>query len=189
MEKLIMKMLVVAPHPDDDVISMGGTILRNTEVDNIVDVVYMASTPRREAEAIEAGKLLGVSRQIFLHLPDGVLADIIVAERGYSQLYEMVKNYDVIFGPNQYESHMDHWATWEVLDAVNCNPVQYEVWSPLMKPQDYIDITPYAGIKWQAIRCHRSQLTNCFEEATLALNRWRGIMSGKGIYFAEAFTR
>jgi glucosamine-6-phosphate deaminase len=37
------KIVVFSPHPDDDVISMGGTIKRLVEQGNDVHVVYMTS--------------------------------------------------------------------------------------------------------------------------------------------------
>jgi LmbE family N-acetylglucosaminyl deacetylase len=64
--------LVVAPHPDDDVIGCGGSIIRHIRRGHTVTVVYMTSGeagslvhPKeelrliREAEAREAASLMG----------------------------------------------------------------------------------------------------------------------------------
>jgi len=73
------KLLVFAPHPDDDVIGCGGTIANNTAQGNQVTIVYLTSGENgslayspaelsvvREEEATRAASLLGVSDVIFL---------------------------------------------------------------------------------------------------------------------------
>ncbi len=77
-----MRILVLAAHPDDDVLGMGGTIalhaLRGDEV-RIVCVTDGSSTQypddagireRKNAEAVAAAKTLGVDDYVHLDLPD-----------------------------------------------------------------------------------------------------------------------
>jgi LmbE family N-acetylglucosaminyl deacetylase len=65
----------------------------------------------------------------------------------------------------------------------------YEVWTPLQKMDDIIDISPYVSDKVAAIRAHKSQCDIMrFDEAALALNRFRGEMhSWPGGDYAEVF--
>ena len=82
--------IVFAPHPDDEVLGCGGTILRLRDAGAPVRIVFMtdgatsharfmaadALRERREAEALAAAASLGVeaSQVRFLRHPDGRLA-------------------------------------------------------------------------------------------------------------------
>ena len=75
------KIVVFSPHPDDDVISMGATIIKLIENKNEVSCVYLTPSPKgvlgdisveekikiRENEAIEACKIIG-AKPIFSYL-------------------------------------------------------------------------------------------------------------------------
>jgi len=78
--------LVVAPHPDDEVLGCGGSIVGHVGAGRQVFVVYLTSGERgspwhapgelgvlREREATEAMKVLGVPAEnlLFLRIPDG----------------------------------------------------------------------------------------------------------------------
>src|SRR5262249_2952525 len=78
-----MKVLVFAPHPDDEVIGCGGSILRHVERGAEVVVGYLTSGERamstlsiehnganREREAVDAGEILGVKQHHFFHFRD-----------------------------------------------------------------------------------------------------------------------
>ncbi len=80
--------LVVAPHPDDDILTSAGVILQAVQAGEPVTVVYMTNgentrTPDgllRQAEAVAGQRLLGVSEDqlIFLGYPDAFLTRILV---------------------------------------------------------------------------------------------------------------
>jgi LmbE family N-acetylglucosaminyl deacetylase len=67
----------------------------------------------------------------------------------------------------------------------------FEVWTPLQEMDQIVDITPYVKIKREAIRAYKSQCDVMrFDEAALALNRYRGEMhSWPGGDYAEIFRR
>lgn len=77
--------MVVAAHPDDEVLGCGGTIARHTSEGDEVYVVFMAdgvnarvdsepeSVERRNEAADNAARLLGVAELRFLGLPDNRL--------------------------------------------------------------------------------------------------------------------
>ncbi|MCK9232707.1 MAG: PIG-L family deacetylase, partial [Syntrophales bacterium] len=81
------RILVAAPHPDDEWIGCGGSLLKHIRRGNPVTVVYMTSGEAgglgrtrealaavREAEAREAAAFAGITDLIFLGNPDGYLA-------------------------------------------------------------------------------------------------------------------
>ncbi len=80
------RVLVFAPHPDDDIIGCGGSIAKHVRGGSDVTVVYMTSgdagslkyskgelAKMREAEAKNAAKVLGVKDLVFLGNADGYL--------------------------------------------------------------------------------------------------------------------
>ena len=55
-----MKILIVAAHPDDEVLGMGGTILRHSKLKDIVKIVYLAtgiSSRQKYDDEIKSKKL------------------------------------------------------------------------------------------------------------------------------------
>lgn len=208
-----MNVLVAAPHPDDDLIGCGGSMISHLRKGKKVSVVYMTSgssgsidIPKndlellRENEAREAASLLGIEDLIFLRNEDGYL------HADKSNLIEMVKRIREIqpawvYIPHQGEVHPDHRVTYDLMieairrasgpwfqecgdkpwtvETVLC----YEIWSPLQKISYTEDITAFIDMKIEAIRKHASQIKDtAYDEAAEALNRYRGIVTGKGRY-------
>jgi LmbE family N-acetylglucosaminyl deacetylase len=69
--------------------------------------------------------------------------------------------------------------------------LMYEVWTPLQRMDEIVDISPFVEIKLAAVRAHRSQCDVLrFDEAVRGLNRYRGEMhSWPGGDYAEVFAR
>jgi len=139
--------LVLSPHPDDDVFAMGGTIKKMTTAGAKVTVAYfcdgsggvpegrlpeeeLGASPKRDeslilkrkAEAEKAGKILGTSELIFWGYPDGKLASGTSAIRALQDLMEHVKP-EIIFLPSFLDNHGDHRVTNEIfLNALGKMP-------------------------------------------------------------------
>jgi LmbE family N-acetylglucosaminyl deacetylase len=82
-----MNVLVLAPHPDDEVIGCGGAVIKHILKGDKVSVLFITSgeagnreeNPEnlmrvRESEAQQASEILGMTEVDFLHQPDGYLA-------------------------------------------------------------------------------------------------------------------
>jgi LmbE family N-acetylglucosaminyl deacetylase len=212
-----MKIMVFAPHPDDEVIGCGGSIAAHVRAGDEVAIAYLTSgeagglniTPDelrdiREGEALQGAEILGVKDLIFLRSPDGYLDFSPERIRKLVSLVREMKP-DVVYVPHAQEGPRDHRVTYELgLEAVHraagpwfreCggepwpvkHVVAYEVWTPIVAPTYYSDITPWIDIKTAALRCHASQvMAVAYDEAVKGLNRYRGILSGRGDY-CEAF--
>lgn len=111
--------LVIAPHPDDEVLGVGGTIANRAEAGNKVVVCICTKGThsmfdpevirRGREEAVQAHALLGVSKTIFLDLPAAEL-DTVPMTDIIGCLEEVVKQIrpDEVFIPHRGDIHRDH---------------------------------------------------------------------------------
>jgi LmbE family N-acetylglucosaminyl deacetylase len=198
------RVLVVAPHPDDESIGCGGAICLHRQRGDEVRVVFLTSgerytdaTPQdtnraaREAEADAAGRVLDVQGVEFLRLPDlGLSENVEVAARRLAPvLAERAPG--IIYLPHPAEAHPDHAATLPIVRAALAGaPPElrgYEVWSPLTDYHWVEDVIEVMARKLRAVRCYRSQLQLVrYDRAVRGLNQYRGVL-GNGGRYAEAF--
>ena len=203
------KMMVIAPHPDDESIGCGGMICLHQARGNAVVVVFLTSGERgienlppeevrmiREKEAHEATNILGVTRIDFLRLPDLALDENMeAAARRLAPLLEE-HHPDLIFLPHPDENHPDHRVALPLVRA-SFNRVPsllyspqlwgYEVWTPMREYGWTEDISRYMKQKLRAIRCYRSQLqTFRYDRGVRGLNQYRGCLAA-GSHYAEVF--
>jgi len=182
-----MNILVVATHPDDEVLGCGGVIARHASRGDRVDVVVVTrgapelydenqvKTLRRELEAAHA--LLGVSAVHFLDFPAPKL-DLVPA-------YELADAISALFHslqpaaayiPHRGDLHSDHRSVFSaalvaarpigkspVLKVLSYETLSETEWSaPVAEdaflPSVFIDISPFLDKKKQAMAAYRSQL-------------------------------
>ena len=202
-----MRVLVIAPHPDDESIGCGGTVALHVQRGDTVNVVFLTSGelglkqfPRekvwkiREAEADAACKVLGVGERQFLRLPDWTLGDDIAsAATKVAPLLRQIAP-ELVYVPHPNEWHPDHKASLPVLRAALqssrlAEPTLrgYEVWTPIAEYQHVENITKTMQKKLRALRKHASQLKEWdYVRAVKGLNEYRGAMAGRCRY-AEVF--
>lgn len=182
-----MKILVIAPHADDEVLGVGGTIARYVEAGNQVDVcvVTVGQTPmfsqdvisKTRKEALEAHSLLRVHKSIFLELPAVLLSEVPRYELNEKlcAVVDEVKP-DIVYIPHFGDMHYDHalaaQAAMVAIRPVNgCGVKEVYSYETLSEsewntphatnsflPNTYIDITAQLGKKKRAMECYRSQL-------------------------------
>lgn len=206
------KILVVAPHPDDDVIGCGGSIAKHKKNGSEVSIIYMTSgdagdlqtSKIREREATSAESVLGVTNLHFLRNADGYLT---YDQKNLIQLIDLIRQEqpDIVYIPHRADGHKDHIVTHElVVEAArragwrcyqgckgNSWKVKtilcYEVWTPLQEVSYLEDISEFMELKLRALRQHTSQLTDHkYDYGVEGLNRFRGSMKKTGKY-CEAF--
>lgn len=182
------KIMVFAPHPDDDVLGCGGSIAKYSQQGHAVITVYMTSgeagsltcsrdelATKRENEARQASLLLKVNETIFLRNPDGYL---VYNRDNLVKIVSLLrtKKPDIIYLPHCLDGNEDHRVTHKlVLDACRrsrgpwfqeCQGspwevktiLAYEIWTPLQDVSYSEDITSYMEQKINALRLHASQL-------------------------------
>lgn len=198
--------LVVAPHMDDEVIGPGGLVAAAAAGGATIGVVVVsdgaagrdgddarAYTALRTDESRRACAVLGASLLDVLAFPDGSLSlhEPAIADRLAGLLVSFAPERLVVPFPTDH--HRDHQAV-AAATALAVRRARwggeiwgYEAWSPLW-PTVCVDITAVADTKRAALACHASQIAGLdYTEATLGLNRFRGLRVG--VPYAEAFHR
>jgi LmbE family N-acetylglucosaminyl deacetylase len=180
--------LVLAPHPDDEIFGVGGTIKKLAGQGAFVAVVYFcdgaggvpegtnennelkrtdpALVQIRKKEAEAAAKLLGISKQIFYSYPDGKLNSSQSAVNG---VVDLLKNseWDIIFLPSLWDNHPDHRSVGEIFyNSLKQKKVEFskkfEIWFyeiwTPLLPNRIVLINKELELKKQAIATQQSQL-------------------------------
>ena len=124
-----MRILVVAPHMDDEVLGAGGVIARHVEDGDDVAVCFVAhrvyghtfDEARNAAEracAIRARAVLGYGDAVFLDLPDErldlSLQQIIIA---LERIVDASRP-DIVYLPHRGDNNQDHRAVFEAARVV-----------------------------------------------------------------------
>lgn len=206
------KILVISPHPDDEVIGCGGTLAKYISDGSKVEIIFLTSGERgikglsknetkniRETEARKTAELMKFQNIVFWEESDG---NFKVNQKLVQKLLQHIKvfNPDLVLVTHDSEQHPDHkQATLLVRDAVKeiSNQTRkpdvwmYEVWTPIQKIDIIEDITEFMNLKIKAIQTYASQCRILkFDDAILGLNRYRGEMhSWPGGDYAEIFKK
>jgi LmbE family N-acetylglucosaminyl deacetylase len=185
---IINRIVVFAPHPDDDILGCGGSLAGHIEKGHIVKIVYLTSGESgsieigkaalgglREVEARSAARILGVEQTDFLRWPDGYLTVQREYLRQLTSLIRAEKPHRVYL-PHSQDAVSDHLVTHQlVMEAIRraagpwyqecpgepwtvATVLGYEVWTPIAAPGIAIDISAFMDRKLAALREHQSQL-------------------------------
>lgn len=198
-------LLVLAPHPDDEVFGCGGLLAlaaqRGARLRIVVatDGVAGGDASMREQECRAAAHvLLGAAADDaldFWRLPDrGLEPDDALRTRVAALLQAFAPS--VVVVPSPFEVHPDHRALCraavEAVAALPANAAQLmfcEIGQPLLA-NALVDITPVVALKQAAMGCFTSQLAGQrYDEQILALNRYRAYTLGPSVTHAEAYLR
>ena len=150
----------------------------------------------RKVEARRAARVLSLRKIEFWHLPDGRLRP---TPQAVKRLRQKLKEFrpDRIYVTHEREMHPDHRGAVRLLRRACTSTgrngpevLGYEVWTPIQKLSEIVDISPFMQRKLRAVRSYRSQCAVVgFAEAVRGLNRYRGeLHSWPGGDYAEVFT-
>lgn len=191
------RVLVVAPHPDDEVIAVGGNLALHQRLGSEVLTLFVTLDPPpapaapivRKGEAERVARLLGFDHR-FLAFPDGTVS---LHEPAVTHVIaDAIRSFqpDVIYCPFPGDHHRDHQSASACTGAAVAETGYkgkvwcYELWSSLW-PNIGVDISSVVDIKREAINCYASQVAYVdYVEGALGLNRYRGLKLG--VNYAEA---
>lgn len=179
--------LVIAPHPDDEVLGCGGAILRHIDHGDAVHVMVVTrgapelfpsqqvKTVRDELRA--AHEILGVKAVEYLDFPAPKL-DTIAGHELADRIAQSIRSVrpDTVYLPHNGDLHTDHGIVFQAA-LVASRPINdcsvrrmlcYETlsetdWAPPFAgdafiPTVFVDISKYLDRKLQAMECYRSQV-------------------------------
>jgi bacillithiol biosynthesis deacetylase BshB1 len=175
--------LVVAPHPDDAELGMGGTIARLLAAGRRVAVVDLTSgepTPfgsaaKRQRETSAATDVLGLSVRLNLGMANRELMPTLDNRRRLAEAYRTLRP-RVVFLPYWLDAHPDHTAATQLAEqarfhakltktAMRGEPhypsrLIYYYCTHLRRSADVafvLDVSDQADLKRRAVACYRSQ--------------------------------
>jgi LmbE family N-acetylglucosaminyl deacetylase len=182
-----MKILVIAPHLDDEVLGCGASIVSHVSEGHTVSVCFVANRVYEHkydeekmsvelTHAREAQKILGYQNFHFLNLPDerldSCLQDIIIP----MEEYVFTIRPEVVYSPFRSDNNQDHRAVAKALQVV-LRPaaagfvhrwLMYETPSCTdqtpspgifgFQPNVYRDISDYLNIKLKALACYETEV-------------------------------
>lgn len=195
------RVVVVAPHPDDESLGAGGVLLAHPGIADVFVVSdgslgdpsvppdQMASKRRSEFE-----RAMAIARPASFHwlgFPDAHLAE-------HSECADAIDftRYSKAFLPWTGSLHPDHRALARFcLDRMrrqdaDCEAYSYEVQAPFRSPTHFFDITDVVEGKRELIGCYESTLALYpQDEVTLALNKFRSCQREEPTRWCECFLR
>lgn len=179
-----LDILVVAPHPDDAEISVGGTIAVSLQQNLRVGVLELTSgepTPHgsvetRRLETQKSTEILGLTWRSNLELPNRSLQPHLDSRRKLAEIFRTVRP-QIILAPYWQDAHPDHVAASSLCDDARfwsklsrSDMAGEPFWPPLLlhyfsihlrihpAPSIVMDISSQIETKMAAVEAYESQL-------------------------------
>ncbi len=182
------KILIVAPHPDDECIGVGGLLSLYPKQCHVLvltdgrigqnDIAPSDLILIRKRELENELSSIGVSFD-YLGLEDGTL----------SKYADILNDYDLscyskIFVTGDQDGHPDHTAAYVSVQTTflknkyDAELYLYEVHNPLQSPSHMLDITSVIEQKEKLIRYHKSQISAMpYDKMVHALSEYRALQN------------
>lgn len=209
------RVLVIAPHPDDEVLGCGGVMARHAAAGDEVHVLIMSRgvedlfapelIARTRAELAASHSIIGVKSATFLDFPAPRLDTVPGHQLADAMLVELRKiRPEVLYIPHQGDLHSDHKATyWAALVAARptggacpsrilCyeTPSETEWGAPSsaesFEPTVFVNIVEFIQIKLRAMACYETQLQAPPRPRSLKVIEALAIYRGSAVSFAAA---
>jgi bacillithiol biosynthesis deacetylase BshB1 len=207
--------LVVGPHPDDQELGMGGTILSLAAQGHnilLLDMTNGEPTPlgspeQREIEWTKAAQILGVKRRL-LGLPNRFVTHSVEARH---KVAGVIREHQasIVFLPYFEDAHPEHIAVTRIVEDARFDAKLSKIDLPgepiypkwmiyyycthlrhVANPSFCLDISPYMDKKIQAIEAYETQfvLPEKNRKVVAWLRQMNGYMGSRiGVDYAEPF--
>ncbi|MEO0474734.1 MAG: bacillithiol biosynthesis deacetylase BshB1 [Planctomycetota bacterium] len=207
--------LVVGPHPDDQELGMGGTVIRLAQQGHnvlLLDMTNGEPTPlgspeQREIEWTKAAEIMGVKRRL-LGLPNRSVVHTLEARHAVAGVIREHQA-DIIFVPYDQDAHPDHRAVTRIVEDARFDAKLTKIDLPgepcypkwlfyyyathlrwVADPSFCLDITDQMDTKEAAIKAYETQFV--LPEKNRRVVEWvrefNGYMGSRiGVRYAEPF--
>jgi LmbE family N-acetylglucosaminyl deacetylase len=209
------RVLVLAPHPDDEVFGCGGALAdlasRGASIDVLLVTDGAALAADEAGRRTIAARRAGESRAALSLLGDAAVHEGGLPDRGLSglrtELETLIASWlvtvcpDLVFAPSPVETHPDHRAVAYALLALarrgatdagaaalfHAKVAFFEVSQPI-RPNFLVDVTPVLEKKRKAVLAYASQASERDYAAFVdGLNAYRRMTLPPAVVAAEAF--
>jgi len=206
-----LNILVIAAHPDDEVLGMGGTIKKLVKKGNQVHLCVVTEgasaqyknkkmIEERKKACLQAGKILGISSFTFLNYPDMQLDTISHLELNKSlEKIIQLKKPEVVFTTPNNDLNKDHQIVFDstlvatrpkskYVKEIMCYEIPGSVKKPF-NPTVYQNISSEILLKIKAFKCYNSEIQKHPLPRSLDAINNLALMRGmeSGLNKAEAF--
>lgn len=212
-----MKIMAISPHPDDETLGAGGSLLKLKALGNeiywlnVTDIdagggYNDAFLEKRKIQIDRIRKYFGFSDFINLKFPPTELNDSIKGEliKAIGEALDKVKP-DCIILPDYNDAHSDHKYTFEAAHACSkifrrgyikriltmeiISETNFGMPQDWFKPNLYIDITDYYDRKVEAAGIYDSELGQLPFPRSFEALKAQAVIRGTeaGVLYAEAF--
>jgi LmbE family N-acetylglucosaminyl deacetylase len=193
------RILVMAPHPDDEILGAAGLIINGKNNNCHVTVIYLTSgsnidSDTREKEARSVCDKANIDSIYFLHIEDGDIGSIDINTTDLQKIIDFCDP-DIVSLPFIFDEHDDHVHTNKLISQVffkNSKKVDfwaYQIYSS-MPANVIIDMTSIIEQKFDLMSMYKSQLNDFdFINWNKGLNAWnsRYLKSKKSKYAEQYF--
>lgn len=203
-----INILVVAPHPDDEVIGCGGLLARFFDRTDVLCI--NSSGVAYQEDRSSAENIANVRVEEFNHIMNDLVhvnKSRIAKIWGVPPMFEQIErhidfyvkemnwtSYRYVFVPHPKDGHREHRFVStcllpRILSKVNYDNRMrigyYEVWSAISDPNYYLDISNEMRRKELFINAYMSRAKGEYAKRIVGLNQYRGMLAGCG--YAEAY--
>lgn len=180
MTKKLNNILIVATHPDDEILGCGGTIAKHVDQgDNVIACIICEGETHRGISQNDgnytkkAAEILGISEVIHSKLPDQML-DTIPIVNVIAKIEDAVNTFKpaIIYTHHNNDINKDHQIVFEsvlvaarptlsfIKSIYSFDTSSSTEWSypRTFIPDTWVDISQYLGKKLEAMECYISEI-------------------------------
>lgn len=175
-----LDILAFAAHPDDVELACSGTVIKHVRAGKKVGIIDLTrgemgtrgDVPTRDAESIEASKILGISVRENLNLKDGFLFE---NEESLKEIVKAIRKYqpEIVLCNAESDRHPDHGMAGKIvsracfLSGLIKLETEQKEWRPkavyhyiqdrFMKPDVIVDISDFFEDRMKSVFAYKSQ--------------------------------
>ena len=196
------KILILAPHPDDECIGVGGLLVKYASLCTVIVMTdgCLGGNSTLPEEERKIRRVQFENEMVYVRTASykwmGYEDGTLMYQKACMNEIEFEK-YTKVFIPKMDDDHLDHTATFiyainkiKQKDLKEIDIFQYEVHLPFQEVTDFLDITAYMEEKIRLIQFHEDQVNICdYDMIAKSLGKYRACQMNQPKRYYEAYLR